>query len=387
MAQKLVKTIAQFSTTLVTKTAVGATTGTLTSGLDIEGIQLPTGTYGFLVDRKNSSKEFFTATLTGAALTNIQTITVGTGVGTAGLLRTHRKGAEVIITDHVAIKRMMNVLDGTTSFDSATPLGYDGTASITTANQFATKAYADGLAIAGSPDSSTTVKGIGKVSVAPASAATPIFVGDNDTRVPPIDTSTMTANIVAALAGTGTPNGTTGKYVTNDDTATAATASKVARRLAGGNITVVTESSGNNSTNAASTAYVDATVLAFKNGTDTKNAADASTTQNIAHGLGKTPKRIRIRAVGQLGDASGDVDIRESNTVYNGTTQSSVSVYRGNGQTTITDTTFTLNLASSAGATTTQTGVITWDATNIIITWTKTGSPTGTYTLLWEAEG
>lgn len=62
----------------------------------------------------------------------------------------------------------------------------------------------------------------------------------------------------AALAGTsGTPS-STNKYVTNDDTATSATANKVARRLAGGNITVVTESVGNNSTNAASTAYVDA---------------------------------------------------------------------------------------------------------------------------------
>lgn len=185
MASKLVKTIAQFSTTLTTKTAVGATTGTLTSGLDIEGVQLPTGTYGFLVDRKNSSKEYFTATLTGAALTNIETVTVGTGVGTAGLLRTHRKGAEVIITDHVSLKRMMNVLDGTTNFDSGTPLGYDGAASITTANQFATKAYADGIAVAGGADSSTTVKGISKMSVAPASPTAPIAVGDNDYRVNP----------------------------------------------------------------------------------------------------------------------------------------------------------------------------------------------------------
>lgn len=59
-----------------------------------------------------------------------------------------------------------------------------------------------------------------------------------------------------ALAGTsGTPS-TSNKYVTNDDTATAATADKVARRLAGGNITVVTETTGNSTTNASSTAFV-----------------------------------------------------------------------------------------------------------------------------------
>lgn len=60
-----------------------------------------------------------------------------------------------------------------------------------------------------------------------------------------------------ALAGTSGIPSSSNKYVTNDDVATAATANKVARRLAGGNITVVTETQGNNSTNAASTAYVD----------------------------------------------------------------------------------------------------------------------------------
>jgi len=33
-----------------------------------------------------------------------------------------------------------------------------------------------------------------------------------------------------------------------------------------------------------------------------------------------------------------------------------------------------------------QTGVVTVDATNIVITWTKAGTPTGTYSFIWEAE-
>jgi len=72
----------------------------------------------------------------------------------------------------------------------------------------ASKGYVDGIAIAGSPDSSTTVKGIGKVSVAPASPTAPIFVGDNDPRVP-----TQAEN--DALVGTGTPS-SSNKYVTED---------------------------------------------------------------------------------------------------------------------------------------------------------------------------
>lgn len=104
----------------------------------------------------------------------------------------------------------------------------------------------------------TAVLGKAKMSVAPADAANPIAVWDNDPRVP--TTAQVgyipTSDQKNALAGTsGTPS-TSNKYVTNDDTATAATANKLARRLAGGNITVVTETTWNNTTNAASTAFV-----------------------------------------------------------------------------------------------------------------------------------
>lgn len=213
MTQLLTKIIADFSTTLTTKTAVGATTGTLTSGLDGDGIQLPTATYGFTIDRNNANKEYFTATLTGANLTSIKTVTRGTGVGTSGLVKTHRKGAEVIISDWVAMKRMLDILDGTTSLDATTPIGYDGTATISTANQFATKAYVDGVSIAGAADATTTTKGITKMSVAPVSATEPIAVGDNDPRVPSANPTTLFAPIgllpgmVTPYAGSSAPSG------------------------------------------------------------------------------------------------------------------------------------------------------------------------------------
>lgn len=117
----------------------------------------------------------------------------------------------------------------------------------------------------------------------------------------------------------------------------------------------------------------------FKNGTTTKNAADASTTQTIAHGLGFTPKRVQIRAY----NITTAGILSTADTVYNGTTQSSVSNYISAGGNYTTSTTFTLNTASGSHD---QTGVITFDSTNISIAWTKTGSPTGTYTLVWEAE-
>lgn len=123
------------------------------------------------------------------------------------------------------------------------------------------------------------------------------------------------------------------------------------------------------------------TVPIYKNGDDVKNAADASTTQNIAHGLGTTPKKVKITALsfGSTGSLAAMISI----TAYNGTTQSSISTHTsGAGVTTVN--TFTLN--TSTTNTNTQIGVVTFDGTNIIITWTKTGSPTGDYKLLWEAE-
>lgn len=119
--------------------------------------------------------------------------------------------------------------------------------------------------------------------------------------------------------------------------------------------------------------------LIFKNGVTSKNSADASTTQNIAHGLGATPKYVRIRAYAVNANNSAPL-IAE--TVYNGTTQSSQSFIVIAGPTFSIVQTFSLN---NLGTATSQDGVVTWDGTNIIITWTKNGSPTGTYQILWEA--
>ena len=120
----------------------------------------------------------------------------------------------------------------------------------------------------------------------------------------------------------------------------------------------------------------------FKNGTTTKDAADASGTQNIAHGLGKIPKKIRIKAIAIT--TAAQCQQQHAETVYNGTVQSSISIagnmVSSNAQAV---TTFRLNQAAIANY---QDGVVTFDDTNIIIDWTKTNSPTGTYTLLWEAE-
>lgn len=187
--------------------AVGATSVSLQSATDDDGVALPAGVYFFAIDGNNSQKEHIVGTLSGTTLTSISSVS-RQGVQASGVVRTHRVGATVTLTDFAHIKYLNDLLTATTDLDSTTPLKYDGTATISNANHLATKAYVDGVAIAGAPDASTTVKGITKMSVAPASATAPIAVGDNDNRVSPVSLASLTANRVAALAGTGTPSAT-----------------------------------------------------------------------------------------------------------------------------------------------------------------------------------
>ena len=122
-----------------------------------------------------------------------------------------------------------------------------------------------------------------------------------------------------------------------------------------------------------------APLIVKKTGTTTKNTADASSVQSIAHGLGTTPKLAMLMCAAT--NASNNVNW--ANAVYDGTTQASQSAPANASGNPIVGATFTLSILDSANDK--QVGVITYDATNIIITWTKTGTPTGTYQILWEA--
>lgn len=432
--------LADFTTSLAGAMAVGATSATLQSATDDDGVALVTGTYYFTLDGSNSSKEHIRCTLTGTALTSIYSIS-RQGVATSGCARAHRLGATVTLTDFAHLLVINNLINGTTNLNASDPLEYDGAATINSNNQLATKLYVDGVATAGAPDASTVTKGITTMSVAPVSAATPIAVGDNDGRVPTqaendalvgnntdiavgsgnkmvTQTGLQDAAEIYAASATGNDtyvitlspvptalhNGMTIRF--KPDTANTGAATLNVNSL--GALSIVT---------GLSTALVTGDILAnqicevvynstgtvwqlknpasmvltlptFTNGETTKNAADSSTTQNIAHGLGKIPKKVRITAILSANNVSSDTTpMPYAMTVYNGTTQNSIS-YCPSSATTVNYTSqqlFWLNITHS-GSADSQAGVVTFDSTNIIITWTKTNSPTGTFLLLWEAE-
>lgn len=162
-----------------------------------------------------------TATLTGVKSVGF----VSPYTETSGLSQTHAGSTVFVISNTAGFYNRLTAkgddetITGTWTFtnpnyprmDTATPPPTDD-------EQLVTKKYVDDVAIAGGADASTTVKGISKLSVNPVSPTNPIAVGDNDTRVPPINTSTMTTGQVEALAGTsGTPS-SSNKYVTDADT-------------------------------------------------------------------------------------------------------------------------------------------------------------------------
>lgn len=261
-----------------------------------------------------------------------------------------------------------------------------------------------------------------------ALANNPIVVGTNDNRVPPIDTSTMTAGEVAALPGnnTGIAVGAGNKYVTQTglqhsaeqyaadagaSDAYAITLSPVPDSLTNGMVVKFKANTVNttsctldvNSLGAKTikksynvdlaTGDIKAGQLVsviydgtnwqmlspiansfagkFASGNVQYAMTTATGTQNIAHGLGATPVSFDIIAT--VDNSSTIAHAFNSNYC---SSPSDVSAGRISGSGGFALGTSTSNYQSAA---------ITADATNIIISWSKTGSPTGNAFLIWKA--
>lgn len=145
------------------------------------------------------------------------------------------------------------------------------------------------------------------------------------------------------------------------------------------------DNTATNFMNGAGNWAVPATSVTFTNGITTRDLSTASGNQTIAHGLGATPKYIKITAIlGSTGAATNSFSFG----VYNGTTTSNVS--RGmNSNSQYFQETSSTNVISlyavDINSTTPQVATVTFDGTNITLAWTKNGTPTTTAQILWEA--
>lgn len=437
MATKLTKIVADFETQLAAKTAAAGTTGTLQGYTDDDGVALPTGQYVFAVDCDNSQKEYWVATLgSSGALTGIKTIT-RQGTETSGSAREHRVGAKVKITDYAQIKYITDLLTGATDLDSTDPLKYDGTATISNDAHLATKKYVDDTALSGAPDATLTVKGnvelatSSEINSGTATGGTGAAIvvtpdalsssnyssylptsgqkdalpgnntdvavgsgnkyvtqtglqhnaekyaadaGSNDTyaiTLSPVPTSYTAGMVVHFKANTAN----TGAATLNVNSLGAKTIKKRYNTdldtndiLANQLVTVIYD--GTNFVLQAPTANMFRGLYA--SGSTTYDLTTASGTQNIAHGLGVTPVMYKLFAVQNNTTQQVSISINNNN-IHNGTTPGGGSANGGNS--------FLVGQAASVN----QVGTVSADATNISISWTKTGSPTGTAYIIWEA--
>lgn len=269
-------------------------------------------------------------------------------------------------------------------------------------------------------DASTTVKGVSKLSTAPLSATNPIAVGTNDNRIPigyavdSVGTDAYAINptlaLVAYAAGqiftfqAGTAN--TGAASLNVSGLGAKTIKKnVSTDLATGDILlnqiVMVEYDGTNMQMISKSPYngivltTDVTgVLPIANGGTglvTKNynsgvvVISATGTQNIAHGLGKTPAHIKIHAKSTTGQGTTGPCL-ESIATYDGTNSNELYMYysnagSGNMASQINTGEIIRLIANGSGVSTIATA--TFDATNIILV---VSNGVGGY-ILWEAWG
>lgn len=275
----------------------------------------------------------------------------------------------------------------TTSFDyklseiTSTDKAVGKTATQILTNKTLTSPTITGATMSGSTLTTTSVNGV----TLSTSAGTTVFLRGDGTYVAPTagDASYSVKGSVQGLTDAATSGLT----------------------LSSGVISVNSGTSANNIVKLDGSAKLPAVdgsqltnVILFKSGVTSRAYNASSGSQTIAHGLGRTPKYIRITAMKASNATSGgntiEVNMMSVGT-YNGSSTATV-YYRAYGGTTtgnVTASTDTTNIIyiyeDLSGATATQVATGTVDSTNITLSWTKSGTLGNTtdIMIMWEAQG
>ncbi len=382
----------------------GATSITLKSFAQIDGTLLTMtdfGAVGYLTMEPGNGTLEEQVSFTGvvqnangtATLSGIKTVLdVSPYTETSGLAQTHAGSTTVVLSNTAGFYHQFPAKDND---ETITGQWTFNTFPITPSNS----------------DASTTVKGVTKVSVAPAAAANPIAVGTNDPRLQmpyyaatsvgtdayaitltsaavPVayntgDSYTFKADVANTGAATLNVNTLGAKSIVKNGSTVLSTNNILAGQI------VQVEYDGTNFQMISPVSPLTTTVVAsmvYNSGSDTKNLADATAaTQNIAHGLGVAPSKVRLKYALYGTDTLNTSDGSWMNAKY--TTTSTVmfeDTSNGLGEAV---TTYVIKLLPGGSTSAFQTATVAVDATNITLTWTKTSTPTGTITFLWEAEG
>lgn len=211
MANNLLTQIADFDTQLSAPVSIGDTTATLVSATDDDGNALPTGTYGLTIDAGNSSKEYIICTVTSTAITSVLSVN-RQGTTTSGFVRSHRRGAKVTITDWAVLKRIQNLLDGTTEWDTGTPIVFNGSMTPVDNNELVTKEYVLSVVNGGTVSFNQIIEaGIAGETI---SAGNLIYFSETENEWMKCDADTL-STIFNVKLGIAMGSGTNGNGITN----------------------------------------------------------------------------------------------------------------------------------------------------------------------------
>lgn len=258
--------VAVFETSLASSIGPNDTTMTLVSATTKDGTTLASSTYGFVLDEGTASEEFVIANCTATACTSMtRGVSAVTGTSSVSTLKkSHRRGASVKMTDAPLLLILSRVLNGSETIENS--LSYSGSFTVSsTSNSLvygswvnsnyvnkafnetitgqktftqeiivssptgstsaATKGYVDGVAFAGSPNASSTQKGLVQEATA-AQVAAASSTGSTGARLY-INPSTFTS--IGGLYATSTEFASTSLSVGTTSIATITSTSSTQR--------------------------------------------------------------------------------------------------------------------------------------------------------------
>lgn len=288
------------------------------------------------------------------------------------------------------------------------------------------KTYIDNIAIAAGVFATVSTLGTVKLSVAPASTSNPIAVETTDPRVPvayavdsvgtdayaitpiPAETAYVIGKTYSFKAGTANTgacslnvSGLGAKTIKKDVSSDLATGDILANQIVmckydGTNMQIISKIPQGVIDGATQiSGLIPAVNITTLSTSGTGAPTSTSTTQTITHGLGKIPKIIKIRGLGnKTGQESGSTSLTDNSDsygTYNASGNNCVYIPAGTGNGGLSPSTsnsFSVYLEAVRSTTGTATGVIqNVGATTFDIVWTVSSSgPSGQSVYLWEAE-
>lgn len=446
-AKKFVQTLSQYLAG--SGVIIGATSIVLVSFTDIYGNTLALSDFGDkgygTLEPDTTNEEAFT--FTGVTTNANGTVTL-TGVSTAlakspytetsGLIRQHSGGTKLVISDNVAFwntfgnKNNQNEWADIQTFDVPSVQATDPTSS----SQVANKHYVDGVAVAGAPNASTTVKGIvqeatqAQVLAKTASGSTGAELYVSPSTLPSTLLSDYKADTGAANAYVITPAPAITAYTVGqifsfkavNANTTASTLNVnglgvktiknslagdlVANDILAGQIVVVEYDGtnfqmisplGNQTAQALKSATTVVSVSAATAPSNTQVLTATSSTTATWQALPTSFKGLSATGATtyNLATASGIQNIAHglgvTPTLFKVTATFSNSIaqsFNGNSvyvRSVDAGASFLISADGASATSNYQTAVITATSTNIVLTWTKTSSPVGTANIIWEA--